>query len=467
MTKNKYGVLLLKLFFDSLIIMYDKINIVPHLIKEAEKFIIENDRMLYSDFLKITELYCEENSILIGGKVGIDLLISQPITKESFFYELYTDDTYNHAKKLTDRLYSDSHTPHIDKKYIVLRTDIRNREFTININTRSVIKIYNLDKYRNIRLIKLMGPPSRKGYFSDKFIKCISEEIQLIEIYRTLYSPIKVAQWNDYLRYEKELYLAIKSNVARKVTEKIEELNLDLEFLGALDNSAKNKWKSHIENTIIDKIVRKSNNVLIGDYAINCSLDISSKNTNVRLQLISEESIDNFVKQIERALKDEKISGTVSYIRYNLNILTDFQILKYTIYVTSDKNQIPILDFFNSSSFELIPFAKGKDTFTDIKLGNLFVLLRFKFIDLWVMRLILNIGTDNINFLRDKIKDMLDQINKLRTCISKKQKEELFQLKNYVGVYINETVAKKKLIIERGEKFAPYYPAKNKITVAE
>jgi hypothetical protein len=385
------------------------------------------------------------------------MLLSKPLTKDSFYYELYTDDTFNHAKKLTDQLYT-AHSPHINNKFVSLRTDIRHREFTIVINTRQLVKIYNLDKYRNIRLIDLMGPVTKKGYF-DQDLKCISEEIQLIEIYHTLYSPSKISLWEDYLIAENDLYNSIKHIVSKKATTTLTE--------GGNDDSkasSKAKWKSHIDGIIIDKIIRNTSNVIIGDYAlanIN-SFKSDCENLSSRLQIITSDEIEVISSKIEKALKASKQQSTISFIKYSLNLPTDFQIIKWTIYLTTDKNQTPIMDVFNSSSFELIPYINGSGPTTGIKYGNLFVLLRFKFIDLWVLRLILNIGSDNEKFIKSKIGEILNQIRLIRDYVDIKSKEDLFQLSDYAGVYINETVAKKKLITERGERFPPYYPAKQK-----
>src|SRR5690606_5687084 len=103
--------------------------------------------------------------VIIGGRVGIDLLVGRPLAKDSFFWELYCDDTFNTARELALTLYR-TESPHIPSRTVALHTNIRHREFTIFINARRLFKIYALDKYRGLKLAKLMGPAIRTSYFN-------------------------------------------------------------------------------------------------------------------------------------------------------------------------------------------------------------------------------------------------------------------------------------------------------------
>jgi hypothetical protein len=110
----------------------------------------------------------------------------------------------------------------------------------------------------------------------------------------------------------------------------------------------------------------------------------------------------------------------------------------------------------------MIPYWNGAGDFAKIKLANPWVILRFLFIDVWTLKLILNIGTDNPDFIKRRIQQLIANCDLTRTlalsCL--KEPEKIFQLTNYVGSFIDENVAKKKLIKELGERFPVYYPAK-------
>jgi hypothetical protein len=429
--------------------MYSLLNIIPDLIPEAEKFVINNDRNLYAPFFQAAEEFCIENRVIIGGQVGVDLLVGKPLTKDSFYWELYTDDTFNTAKKLSKALYR-VESPHVNSKYVALRTDLRHKEMTIMINTRQLFKIYSLDKYRGIELAKLMGPVLREGYLTKKNISCIPEEMQLIEIYHTLYTPAKAGKWVESLAAEQKIFDLIGNNLEDKA-------------LMMVGGSAPQINRQVVDKVLMEKIINQNNNVLIGDYALGL-LDKGLPHSP-RVQFISDTPIDDIAKAAEivigTALPNLATYGfKITFVKYPLNLPTDFQITKHTLYITMGKEQSPIADVYNSSTFEMIPYWNIKK----IKIGNPWVLLRFRFIDLWVLKLISRLDSESAKFLRAKMIALLDDIKWLRKLTFKQLDNDatrLFQLSDYVGVYVNEIVAKKKLIKDTGEKFANYYPSKD------
>lgn len=437
--------------------MYTRINIVSRLEPEAEKFILDNDRMLYLPFFTRAEEFCIENSVLIGGRVGIDLLVGREITKDSFMWDLYCDDTFNTTKTLADEL-SRVVSPHIPARTVSLMTNIRHKEFTLSINARVLFKIYSMDKYRGIKLVDLMGPATRTSYFTHAPIKLVSEEMQLIEIYRNLYTPKKLHMWESELAAEDKIYSLISDTLGEKA---VKELSGGIEKFN----------KTAAEEIILRKIVAGSDNVLIGDYALE-ALGLSSAS---RLQFISSMRVDDIAAAVEMVLKNDirriKVRvARVTFVKYPLNIPSDFQIAKYTLYVNNGREQTPIADVFNSSTFEMIPYWLLGGEYSRVKVGNPWVLLRFMLIDIWVLKLILNIGTDSPEFIKGRVGNIIKNADKVRKVTREKinsDASELFQLNGYVGCYIDENVAKKKLIKEIGERFPAYYPAKSVPAIGE
>lgn len=452
--------------------MYAKINIIKELEPNAEKFIIDNDRMMYRPFFETVEKFCAEKSVLIGGRVGIDLLVGRELNKDSFSWELYCDDTFKMATELANELAA-TKSPHIPARTTALQTNIKYKEFTISINARMLFKIYNMDKYRGIKLADLMGPAIRSSYFLKIPIKCIAEEMQLIEIYRTLYSPSKLSMWAEELENEDKIYTIIKDTLGEKSVQTGTQLNVQTNEMNGGDEitqSVKQSLKS-IQDILLRKVISNKNaheasgaknnsvNVLIGDHAMS----IMGLTTATRVQFISSSHIDDIVKSCERSLRNDlravkSKSLHITYVKYPLNIPNDFQITKYTLYANDGKEQIAIADVFNSSAFEMIPFT----THGKIHCGKPWVLLRFIFIDIWVLKIILNLKADNPEFIKSRIQTLLSLADKLRIYV-KTDIAKSFQLTNYAGVYISETVAKKKLIKELGERFPIYYPARNAV----
>ncbi len=421
--------------------MYTKINILNSLEQAAAKFVMDNDRSLYTTFFETAERFCIQNSVLIGGRVGIDLIVGNKLAKDSFTWDLYCDDTFNTAKRLVIEL-SNTKSPHIPANTASLQTNIRYKEFTIYVNARILFRIYVMDKYKGIKLIDMMGPAVRTSYLTKALIKCIPEEMQLISIYRTLYSPAKLSLWPTELENEKTIYSMIKDSLQSKT--------LGQTVTGA-GQSAQMK---RIHDCLIHKLVKSNNYVLIGDYAISLmGMSISP----VRVQFISSDDIDNIRKRCERCISEKDNRIKVTYMKYPLNLPNDFQVLKYTLYITTDKRQTAIADIFNSSAFEMIPFVP----INGIRIGNPWVLLRFLFIDIWILKLILNIGGESSpSFITDKIVANIRSADAIHSKIAKDGPEAVFQLTNYAGKYVDEFVAKKKLIKESGERFPIFYPAK-------
>lgn len=418
---------------------------VSPLLAAAEKFVINNDRADYLPFFEAAEGFCAANQVVLGGKIGMQLLTRAPLSKDSFSWDLYADNTYNMARELAVEL-SRVKSTHIDPRFVAMRTDIKHKEFTIFVNTRLLFKVYNLDKHRGVKLVDLMGPATRAGYFTQKPLLCISEEIQLINIYRGLYSPGMFKLWEEYVAMESQIYTSIEGSIGHKAVTQIDG--------GALQ----------VSRAPIDQVILKTigdNCILLGDYAIAALLDGPCVKSP-RVQFVSDRAIDQIAAEIEKALNREikTFSSltriTVTYVKYSLNIPSDFQITKHSLYLNHGGEQVSIADVFNSTAYELVPWRAAKVSERAVKVGNPFVLLRFKFIDLWVLKLILNLDSTSGAFVRDRIKALLDDVSGLREYAGSMQ---AFQLEDYGGVYVNETVAKKKLIQASGDRFPIFYPA--------
>jgi len=110
------------------------------------------------------------------------------------------------------------------------------------------------------------------------------------------------------------------------------------------------------------------------------------------------------------------------------------------------------MDVFNSTDYEVLPYKmhhinedeqkNGKH----IKLGGIFVLIRFKFIDIWTLQ-VFSVLNQNAN-IKNVIEDLSLQINYLRKIaysLLNKDTLEVFQQKDYAGKYINESVIKKRM----------------------
>jgi hypothetical protein len=440
--------------------MYKHLNIVPGLISAAKEIVVTNDRMLYAPFFTIIEKYCERVCV-IGGRVGADLLIGQPLHKDSFMWEIYTNNTYETAMHIADD-FMNAHSPHIDPKTTVLNTNERNIEQTISINGRAILKIYRLDQYRNVDLMEMVRPVISNGYFGGK-VQCLSEEIQLSDIYQTLYSPGKFDKWESALSNEEKMY-----NFVEPYLEKV--------YLGGNNDSI---FGSMMErDVIIIKSLTADGGIIIGSIAMRL-LGLSS--SIQRLQVIIDKPIEDIVKKLTVVLNDT-LGGQnpiqLSHVEYKLHLVSDFRLTKHTIYIVkSSTERTAIVDIFNSTAYELIPISHidtklDDDNFKNVLVGNHYVLLRFKMVDAWAVKLILGISKseaavrgakasmvhiiEDIRLLRAEIKRLIGTPDGLKILFP----NGVDQKYDYIGNYVTEKISKKKLLQGTREYFAPYYPAK-------
>jgi hypothetical protein len=450
--------------------MYKQINIVGDLIQNAKEFVLNNDRMLYAPFFTIVEKYCASTCI-IGGRVGAELLIGIPINKDSFMWELYTNDTYKTARDISTE-FLQAHSPHINAATTNYKTDIRNIEQSISVNGRTLIKIYRADKYRNLDLMKMIRPITVKGYFGND-VQCLSEELQLCEVYQVLYSPSKFDKWGFNLSLENLLYTHVEPQLVDIFT------TTGINNTSGSGDSGSGDSGSSGSNDILSgfsdrdaAVIENLNGIYIGGAAMKI---LGMKTTITRLQIICDKSINEIIdilKVILASTCTKQTQITLSAVEYKLNLVSDFRLTKHTIYIVkSSTDRIPFIDVFNSSQYELIPIIrkKYKRSLTtlnadnnEILIGNLYVLLRFKMIDAWAVKLILGI-TPSAN-IKKSVECIISDIKLLRSeIISKLQSSPgyLFPLNDYIGTFVSERISKKKLIEDAGETFRPCYPVMN------
>ena len=192
--------------------------------------------------------------------------------------------------------------------------------------------------------------------------------------------------------------------------------------------------------------------VIIGDFATTL---YGSAPKLTRLQFLISEPIDVFIVTLRHVVTKHFPNippESIIYVKYPVCLPTDFQIAKYTIYIQREGGQDSVADLYNSPAYELIPFRMKNN----MKYGNPYVVLRFRFIELWILKLIANIDKNSQNFLAAKMKDLINTIEVVRNYILEADPAELFQLEDYVGVYRDEDVVKKKSL----QRFPLYYPYK-------
>lgn len=390
--------------------MYRTVSNVGEQIKSAEQYVLDHDRANYSPFFETAEKFCAEHSVIIGDKIGTELLLGIPLSKDSFEWCLYTENAFALAKTLAHRL-KQTRAPHVPIDYITVETNIPDKELHICVNVRRLFIVYGVERYRGKRVIDLIPIIKTKGYFGNQII-VPSANYQLIDICQTLYTPAKFDNWAKYAQLFKQLTSGTPIVVG-----------------GAREQCPDKRF----ETVLIEDVVNPNGYVAIGDFAI---AELTQCNA-CRVQFIVDAPIADVARAIMRAFA-YKAGSKITYNEYQLCNISDFRLSKYTFYLVSGEKQLPIADVFNSACFELVPFWQGKKI---KKIANPFVLLRFCYIDLWMLIILRALGTQGLD---DKMRVIESNIARMVVLVDSTPTEKLFQMVDYYGVYTDANVAKKR-----------------------
>ena len=412
---------------------------------------IKLDRLEYKKIFDLVRNMIRNDELIILS--NIPLLLNKD-ENEFNNITLYT----THPRRTTTLLSNLLH----DKigKYVQMRSIIPNKEYDIIYNMRPLIKLYNVNKYKNISLSFLFNAVSIDG------LSYFPPEIELMEIYHKLYLPNYFNEWTDLLEYEKLLYNKIKT------IKKLDYKNISSSDMARLTNGSTNsslkiggskcKLKSKIEISKLKKIMMKflnnENYIIVGKSAHEL---IKKENLSLddNIQIISENDIVVDYNAISIYLSKHTDFG-IFYKKKNLYIPKDNRICRHTIFIKYPTSTLsgckiidkPFMDIYNCSSYELLPYINLTYDDINLKVGNLLVQSRFLLIDLWILRLLhcLKIIDDD-KFLINK-KYIFDTLEWLKKNMKMKFDDD------YTGINYDEKIAQKIIISEKNIKKTSYYP---------
>jgi len=423
--------------------MYAILNPTKILLEEAAKVVIQNDRMLYADYFKAIEEFVAANDGVIAGNVASQLLLGESINKDSFMYEIYLDDADNKAKELVNKLYEIKHI-FVNPKHIYMQSKLKGKEIDIFVDTRKFATVFSPSKHQQISITKLMGKNTMPGHFAPE-IRVVPVEFLLIDVYRKLYSPFHIGEWGDLYSAERELYKLVERSLGQNILQPIS---------GGASNNATDELPNKQEMvSLLLNHIRDSDHVLIGDHVEKFGAK------NARMQIITMTPINEVIADFTSAIAKVK---QIKMIYNATSVTADIRVLKYTIFAWSKNNQVHLCDVYNSAAIEPMPFVMGKGEQKDIKIGNLFVRARFRLIDLWAMKLIINQDRmkgeeGKIGWSTMRINELLRSYKNIKKQIDQAAPATLFQYRDYVGVFEDPRATKRRMF-DWHSSF--YYPAK-------
>lgn len=442
---------------------------------------IMHERMRYAKVYAAVEKYLSDvpDQIVIGGRIGVQLILERDRSTDAFMfhYELYAENAFKHANNLTNDIAKQLSPggPWKHGQFIVwLKTYSSapgSQSYGISVDNRSLVTIYGIPK-GSLEIIK---PVTVDSFDGKRKLAALPAEITLLNIYRDLYTPGKVDDWEEFLMSdENQLFqhLRDRETLIRKGTAGAAESD---ESGDTLDR----KTRARIEMIIMQKyVVNNARVVLVGEHAMYIIMKDRAKINTSIIQICSTEDIETIMVDIEKLLKTEGIKNVSLTMKdQQLNIMKDHR-LRRTVIRANDKE---ILYVYNSATYDLIPFNSitGNDV-SAIAVGNPFVVLRFLLVEIWMVRWILSIGGIDENFARGRINSMLSRVLDLRKFMSEGSKStstittisdsyfgktaeqsglKIFQMnsEDYLGEYVSEVISQKKSAPDQ-KRHQDYFP---------
>lgn len=385
----------------------------------ASEFVILNDRDLFSPFLSAIEEYAANHKIIVGGLNGIAILLGRKKNRDSYVYELYCDDPETHLRKICDAIAKVS-TKYIDRRTIFGETNLQWKIYTIWCGGRILAKLYGLQGKAESKAVEVKMAIEARGLFSANSLLCMRPEVQLIDIYRRIYTPyIPLAENMDYdtaIGLENDLFAYFRENVTKNI--------------GKIGGGSS-------DNTIgrVKKLALEFGAIICGDYAA-AELISREKFGSGRLQLIYGGNHNDFL----RAAKFEVKS-------FNLRIPGEYLLNKYIFY----EGGKAVFDVYDATAFELIPY-KMMD---GIKYAEIPVILRFKLIDLYALFMLAEIGDIDVSAA---IKKNIGNIMDIRQVYAGKPTSAA-SFAAFDGIYLRRDLALKKKFATKFH--VKYYPPPN------
>ena len=384
-----------------------KSDFIPNVLEKALP-VIDEDRARYKPIWEIVLEYCKANSIIISDRLT---LFKVKKTREQ--YNLYCANPFKHAVHIANQIHQV-----LGEKLLFVKTVKEHEELSIEIDTRTLINVFAIERYRKIDAIKLINPVNING------LLYMPPEIEIIEVLNSLYDVAKFGDWKTLLENDfPQLYDKVMVRKAEGVLGAAECKRARKEYVDLLKLDILQKWLPSREDVI-----------LVGTWAYH----IVAHGLHGRDGLCGDVEKVQIISHVEPAelLEDLRAFLNIPHkitVRENeLHIPKDFRTKRSTFYLSIDGKDKPVIDLFNSSSFELIPFySKNK-----LLIADNYVIMRFLFIDLWIVRFIEKLGAIPKDLANKKINHILKLVE-----FFKDLPEEKFV--SYIGIYHDYTIDKR------------------------
>ena len=324
---------------------------------------------------------------------------------------IYSNNAAGYAKAIVEALPS---------KYSELRTVIPFELYIIRIDNVDILKLCGVTK-ANSNLYNILPRYTENGF------TYVAPEVDLIYIYWKLYTIQNAEHWDNLLNVEQKIYEKYKSRIIH----------------------GGNNWKRNKRQdsrTIVElamQVIKETElwktAIFIGDTA----LGESSYN---RVQVLDRLEVAH---QVENALRMKRYEYIV---KSHDIILLDSRLARKTIHIVINNNYIPFLDIYNSVEYEIIPYS----VINNMKIAHPYVLMKFLFIEYWVMTMKFANKQAGANFVTAKIQHLRNMIETTHNKLDPQTVD--MSSYEFIGTYVDENILAKKVSL--ASNLYPYFPHK-------
>lgn len=446
------------------------------------------DRMRYKVVYDVIEDYLfESEDVVLGGSMSVDILLEKELGRDDYTYSLYTNDAFRHANTLVNKIaevvsLDKDKDQNKDKNYwvVFLKTILPFKKFSIMVDQRPLVVITAL----SVDTSKL-DPLPAVGLIRKKTLRVMPPKFHLIELYRTLYSPTAVDEWQQALRDERRLFVYMRKIMNLRASGKSVNIPrllggsadlMEKESVSAEGGSTKG-GASDRQDLVLDLlkefVVNNDNVVLIGEHAVQMLSDSDDSKQKSVLQCVLAPNYFTEALDAIKAISSKKFgsAASVQVTSRPVMIVGDFRLRRTALRLTLGESNTEFMYIYTASDYDLIPFNRLISTKRlGILVGNPFVLARFMLIELWILVIVENIDP---SFAASRTNAIISKVLALRQRLSGGDKigssirdtfiepgpMQIFQSSqnSYIGKYENDDQAMKTRALS-GKKFSDYYP---------
>jgi len=471
-------------------------DFIKKLEKKAIDGPIKKDRERFMNLYIIVEKYISDNNLILSD---VNMLKDSYSNKEEKpepykdHYEIYCQNPFRHANNLINTLASmlEDSNDNTDYGSLLLRTSISHLQLNISYDGRPLVRINALSAARVFSkkpsqrkfggftqgtskgsfqvTNQLISPIEKKGFYTEHIISMMPYELEMVNIYKQLYSPEFNECWENLIDLE-STFFHDSSNRMKEISK----------ILGGRQLGKDNIDIISLRKLFLFSSLPFIDFVLIGSWAtklIKYGQGHSAIDWDIRdkLQIISPYSIyDTFEiikKEINKIIPESPFN--LQYVEQKLYLPNEHRLKKYTVKVLlpcQQEGKCPVvqktfMDIFTNAEYELVPWVLSNRFYTkknldfpkNVKIGNAYVLLRFIFIDIWNLRILYKKNILPKNVIISKINQSISLAKKIRNpkefggIINK-----TFASNNYIGAYYSDFIYFKNKI--QGERLPQYYP---------